>query len=181
VGDVESTVGGALEGTEKTAAGHGAAKTNIKECLEGGSTLLVSFDGIVRSIGLCDTLVFKAVLGVDAAGDQEAGGVGGGVVGEAELDAVTLELVGVCVGDDNIVGEVGGDNLADDVAVGDAHNKSVLGGLVFVLVLLDESLTCVVVGLTLASSSKLDLVALEISFVLNYFNVCHVETFLKLI
>ena len=40
-------------------------------------------------------------------------------------------------------------NLTDNVLVGDSDDQSVLGGVVLVLGLRHESLSCVVVGLTL--------------------------------
>jgi cytochrome b subunit of formate dehydrogenase len=60
--------------------------------------------------------------------------------------------------------------LSNNVAVGDANNKSVFVSVVFVLVLSDQSLTGIVVGLTLSSSSVFNLEALEVSLVLNNLN-----------
>jgi hypothetical protein len=44
---------------------------------------------------------------------------------------------------------LGGDNLAHDILVGDADNDAVLGGVVLVLILADKLLASVVVSLTL--------------------------------
>jgi hypothetical protein len=52
-----------------------------------------------------------------------------------------------------------GANLANNILVGDADDKTVLGGSVLVLGLGDEALAGVVVGLTLAATTVLDLVA----------------------
>ena len=67
----------------------------------------------------------------------------------------------------------GEDNLGDDSGGGEPDNKSVLGGVVFVLVLLDESLSGEVVGLAGVSPSEFGLVAHEVSFVLDEFDESH--------
>jgi hypothetical protein len=75
------------------------------------------------------------------------------------LDAVGRELVRVGRGEDLVASDLRGDNLHDDVAVGEADNKSVLGSAILVLGLGDKSLTGVVVGLSLPSALELGLVA----------------------
>jgi hypothetical protein len=57
--------------------------------------------------------------------------------------------------------------LASNVTVGDADDESVLWTVVLVLVLDDQSLSGLVVSLTLSSSSELSLVSLEVRLVLD--------------
>jgi hypothetical protein len=60
--------------------------------------------------------------------------------------------------EDLVAVDLGGDDLGDDVAVGEADNQTVLGGVVLVLGLGDEALAGVVVGLTRTTTLVLDLV-----------------------
>jgi len=64
------------------------------------------------------------------------------------LDAVALELVSVGCDQDLVAGQFAGDDLADNVAVGEADDETVLGRIVLVLGLGDEALAGVVVGLS---------------------------------
>jgi hypothetical protein len=66
-------------------------------------------------------------------------------------------------------------NLADDVLVGDANDKTVLGGSVLVLGLNDETLASVVVGLTFATTTVLDLVTGEVGVVLYGLDERHLD------
>lgn len=58
-----------------------------------------------------------------------------------------------------LAGDLGGDDLADDVAVGEADDKTVFGCIVFVLGLCDEAFAGVVVGFTLATTLVFGLIA----------------------
>jgi len=78
-------------------------------------------------------------------------------VGQTVCDAVTLELVTVGGHEDLVTSDLGGDDLGDDVAVGEADHQAVLGSIVLVLGLGDEALAGVVVGLTRASAGVLHL------------------------
>lgn len=75
------------------------------------------------------------------------------------FDTVTLELVTVSGAEDLVAGDFGGDDLGDDVTVGEANDKAVFGSIVFVLGLSDETLPGVVVGFALATTLVFDLVA----------------------
>lgn len=66
-----------------------------------------------------------------------------------------------------IVCKVRRENLADDIAVGDSDDETVFRGRVFVLVLRDQTLASVVIGLVLATPAELDLVALVVRLVLH--------------
>ena len=108
-------------------------------------------------------------------GEQKASRVGSGVVGEAELDPVAGELVGVGGSHDHITLDLRVGDLADDVAVGEAHDQSVLVGVVLVDVLDHELSARVVVGLALTATTELGLEALEVGFVLNEFLERHFD------
>lgn len=61
----------------------------------------------------------------------------------------------------------GFDNLGDDLRVGESNYKSILGSVIFVFVLGDESSSCVEIGFSLSSSSIFGLISLEVSVVFN--------------
>ena len=159
VGDEDTTVRGTLHGTEDTVAGRGAAETDVEVSLEGAG--LVVAEGLnelelTRGLGEALVLVGEAELGKSTAGDKETSGVSGGPVGETVLDAVLGELLRRGVGKNEVTLELGVDDLADHLAVGDADDKAVLGRGVLVLGLSDKTLTSVVVSLTLATTAGLD-------------------------
>ena len=162
--DVETTVGRTLHGAEDTGTSAGAAKTDIEEALEWATGLAVNlgFLGeLVLTVSLLDASegLVEVELLESTAGDKKTSGVGGGPVGQTVGDAVSLELVGVGADEDLVAGDLRGDDLADDVAVGETDNEAVLGRIVLVLGLGDEALTSVVVGLSGSSALVLDLVA----------------------
>ena len=59
--------------------------------------------------------------------------------------------------------------LANDVLVRESNDKSVLGGVVLVLILNSQSLAGIVISDTLTATQKLHLKALEVLLVLDYF------------
>ena len=67
--------------------------------------------------------------------------------------------MGVGSAEDLVAANLGGDDLGDDIAVGEADNESVLGSVVLVLGLGDQALAGIVVGFTLSATLVLDLVA----------------------
>lgn len=75
------------------------------------------------------------------------------------LDAVGLELVGVSSTEDFVASDLGGNDLDDDVAIGETDDQAILGCIVLVLGLSDETLSGVVVGLTRPTTLVLGLVA----------------------
>lgn len=164
VGDVKTTVRGTLHGGEDTGTSGGAGQTDIKEDLEGAALLTVDLGGLGQgelAIGLLDTSegLLDTELVEGTAGDEKTNAVSRGPVGKTVLDAVGLELVGVGRDEDLVTSDLGRDDLADDVAVGEADDQAVLGGVVLVLGLGDEALASVVVGLSRTSSAVLDLEA----------------------
>jgi hypothetical protein len=151
VGNEETTVGGTLHGTEDTGTSGGAGETNIKEDLEGAALLTVDLDGlgdVVLTIGLLDTgeVLVELKLLEDTAGKEKTGGVGGRPVGQTVGNAVGLELVGIRGHEDLVAGDLGGDDLANNVLVGEADDEAVLGRIVLVLRLGDQPLTGIVIG-----------------------------------
>lgn len=164
VGDVKSTVGCTLHGTEDTGTSRGTGKTDIEEALEWAAGLAVDLSllgELVLAISLLDTgegLVEVELL-ERTAGDEKTSAVSGGPVGETVGETVGLELVGVSAGEDLVAGDLRGDDLADDVAVGEADDQAVLGCVVLVLGLGDQTLASIVIGLSGSSTLVLDLVA----------------------
>jgi len=73
--------------------------------------------------------------------------------------------------DQNVISsDLGGDDLGDDVLVGETDDESVSRCVVLVLVLGYKSFSGTVVGLSLASPAVLDLEALEVGLVLLNFD-----------
>lgn len=154
--NVDTTIDGSLEGTEDLSTGGGATKTSIEESLEGTRTFFHVELGVLQVQGSQST-----------AGTEETSAVGSSPVRQTDLDTKSGELVGVGRGQNHITLDLGVDELADDVSVGDTHNKTVLGGVVLVLVLEDQALASIVVSLTLTATTVLDLETLEVGLVLN--------------
>lgn len=164
VGDEDTTVGGTLHGSEDTVTGGGTDKTNIEEGLEGAALAIIGLDGLGEGVltgSLLDTLelLVKVELLENTTGKEQTGGVGSSPVGKTLVDAVLGELVGVGRGKNLVTGDLGVDDLGDDVAVGEANNHAVLGRVVLVLGLGDQALASIVVGLTLAAATVLSLEA----------------------
>lgn len=168
----DASVGSTLEGTEDTGTGGGAGKTDIKESLEWAAGLIILSSGLGEgelSVSLLNTgeLLVHAELLEDTAGEEETSAVGSGPVGKTVLEAVSLQLVGVGSGEDLVTGDLGGDDLGDDVAVGEADNKTVLWSIVLVLGLGDEALASIVVGLSGTAALVLSLEATVVRGVLD--------------
>lgn len=174
VRDEDSTVGSTLHGGENTGTGRSAVETDIKESLEGTAGAFVSLGGFGESelsLRLLNTgeVFVQTQLLQGAAGQEETGGVSGRPVGEAVVDAIALELVGVSSGVDLVASDLSGDDLGDDVTVGEADDETVLGRVVLVLGLGDQALTGIVVGLTLTTTLELGLEAAINHFVSSKF------------
>ena len=180
VRDVESSVAGTLHGSEDTVSSGGAHETNIKEGLEWALLLTTLSNVVVGSIDLAvsSELSVQSLKLKESTGAEESGGVGRGVVGETALNTVSLELGGVGGHDSHISIKGGVDNLGDYSTVGASDDKSVLLGVVLVLVVDDESLTSVVVSLSLSSSAELGLISLGVSLVLKNLHECHLYLYL---
>jgi len=139
VGDVETTVTGTFHGSEDTVTGGGADETDIEESLERSGRVLNGLNVVDVTVNLGGTLVFISELeaGEESSGGEETNTVSSGVVGGSSVESVLSEFLGVGVDKDVITFESGVDNLADDSLVGSSHDKSVLSGVVLVLILED--------------------------------------------
>ncbi len=176
VGNVETTVSGTLHSTEDTVTSGGAHETNVKVSLEGASVLLdVVPDGeqLAVDLGLAFVEGSHVLESEEATSEQETSGVGGGVVGETGSDTESSELLRISAAHSFITLDGGVDNGGDDSAVGASDTESVLLLVVLVLVLEDEAATCLVVGLTLATTEELGLVAGAVGAALEDFDECH--------
>ena len=180
VGNVDSTINCTLEGTEDSVTGGGSHKTDVEESAE-GSLLFIDSLGAVDveelAVSSLNTLVETVKLEVleESTGNEETGGVGSGVVGETGFETESLELLGVSLSEDFITLDGGVDDLNDDAAVSSSDAQSVLLGVVLVLVLLDESSSGLVVSLSLASASELDLISGVVRSGLHGLDECHVK------
>lgn len=97
VGNVETTVGGTLQGTEDTGTSGSTDKTDIQEDLEGAALLTVDLGGLSEAeltVSLLNTLegLVKLELLQGAAGEQETDSVGSGPVGETVLYRISMRI-----------------------------------------------------------------------------------------
>lgn len=84
------------------------------------------------------------------------------------LDSIALEFVSVGGAKDLVARNLGGDDLADNIFVREADNEAVLGSVVFVLGLSDETLASVIIGLSCSTTLVLGLVAAVLLSVTSY-------------
>ena len=104
---------------------------------------------------------------------KKAGSIGRCKVGQAGSESIFSEFLRVSSTENFITLDGGIDNLGDDSSIGDSGNQSILGGIIFIFVLLDESFPGIVVGFALSSPFEFGLEAHEISFVLNKLDEGH--------
>ncbi|KFM26249.1 hypothetical protein F751_4742 [Auxenochlorella protothecoides] len=125
VGHVQAAVQGALQRGKDLGPGAGALEARVQQRDEGAWALVRGVHVVVLAHIPCVALIrlIQPKLGQHAAGQQEARGVGGRVVGQARGQAVGGQLVGVGGGDHDVAGQRGVRDLADDVGVGEAHDK----------------------------------------------------------
>lgn len=127
VGDVETTVRGTLHGTEDTGTSGSAGETDIEETLEWPALFTVnvrSLGELEFSVSLLNTSesLIDAKLLESTTGDEKTSAVSGSPVGETVADTVGLEFVGVCGDEDLVTDNLRGDDLADDVALGETDD-----------------------------------------------------------
>ena len=174
VRDEDTSVGNTLKDGEDLGAGGGGLETDIEVDLEGSSVFLILtgiialFVGLVAFIHAVETDLFE-----ESSGDEETSGIGRCVVAQTSGESPLSEFVGVSSAEDFVTLDGGVDDLGDDSGAGESDDESVFGGVVFVLILLDESLSGEVVGFTGVSSFEFGLVTHEICFVLDNFDECH--------
>ena len=174
--DIQTTIDGSLKGTEDTVTSGSGDQTNIQNGLEGVLAVHVVVDhGVVFTVdfSLAFVLFVQFVFLEKSTGTKETSGIGGGVVGQTAGDAVFLEFSGLGLGNNLVTFQSGEDDLADNLLGGDTGHKSILGSVVFILILHGEALTGIVVSLAFSSSSELGLEAFEIGIVLVNFDESH--------
>jgi len=156
---VDTSVTCTLEDTEDSGTGGGSVETNIEKSLEWSLVLDVVVDVEVLSVdvGVDGVHVGEVDLLEESSGEEETGGVAGGVVGKTGGESMSSKFSGVSLAQNSISGHGGVDNLSNDLSVSSSGNKSVFLGVILVLVLLDQSSSGVVVSLALSSSFWLDL------------------------
>ncbi len=177
MGDVDTTIASTLHGTEHSVSSGSSGETDIEVSLEGASLGVLVGDVVelAISLGLTDKLVVDFLVGEKSTGEKETGSVSGSVVSETTGDvAEVLELLGVSSAHGHVTLEGRVDNGGEDSLVGETDDHSVLLGVVLVLVVDDESLTSVVVGLSLSSSSEFGLVPLGVGLVFKCLDETHV-------
>lgn len=86
------------------------------------------------------------------------------------LDSVLGQLMRVGGADNAISLNARIGDLSGDVAVGQANDQTVLGSVVLVLVLENQALASIVIGLSLTTPLELNLVPLKVLLVLHDFN-----------
>jgi hypothetical protein len=153
-----------LERAEDAGARGRALETHIHEGLERTTfTRLLHLEHLTVHFLLALIEVRQTELLVHTASQEETRGVRSSIVRETDFHAIAAELVGISAGNAHVVVEIRREDLARDIVVRAAHHKAVLRGHVFVLVLEDQTLAGIVVGLVLAATLELDLEALEVA------------------
>jgi hypothetical protein len=122
------------------------------------------------NIGVSLVKLIKSYLLEETTGTEKTSCVGGSVVLKTYRKSVTWKLVTVSLYEDTVTIDESVGNLTDYLSVGETYYKTVLWGLVLVLVLGAESFTLTVVGTTLTSTTKFDLVTAEVSLALLNFD-----------
>jgi hypothetical protein len=164
VRDEKATIRGTLHGAEDTSTGGSTGKTDIEEDLERTAGAFIGLSGLGESVFTISFLYTLEVL-IEikllecTASEKETSSVGGSPVGEAVVNTVALQFVGVGAGKDLVARDLGVNNLGDDVTVGETNDQAVFGSIVLVLGLGDEALPGVVIGLSLPAALVLGLVA----------------------
>jgi len=175
VGNIHATIRSTLHGSEDLGTSGSALDSNIQVCTEWLAVIVINTfnvvvlgvlasslrdllkrTGGVKGVGLEGPVdlfharihLVKTEVLEQAAGAQEAGGVRGRIVLQAGLQAVTGKLLGRSLAQDLVTLDLSGDNLYFHVTVGETNNKSILGGLVLVLVLGNELVASSIVGVT---------------------------------
>ena len=75
------------------------------------------------------------------------------------FDTIALELMSISGDKDLVAGDLRGNNLADDVAIGKADDETIFRGVIFILRLGDQALPGIIVGFARAATFVFDLVA----------------------
>jgi len=80
------------------------------------------------------------------------------------LDSIPLQFVGISSTEDLVAGDLGADDLTDNITVCEADNETVFWCVVFVLSLSDEAFASIVISFTSTTALVLGLIpAAEVS------------------
>ena len=74
------------------------------------------------------------------------------------VDTVSSEFVRIGSAENFVACDLGRDNLADNIVIGEADDETVLGSIVLILCLGDQALAGIVVGLTSPTTFILGLI-----------------------
>jgi hypothetical protein len=157
--NVNSSIASSLHNSEDLGSGGSGVDTNIKESLEWSLVLdiLVNVEVLSVNLGVGLVGISETDLLEKSSGEQETGGISSSVVGETSSETEVLELGGLS-GAENLISSHGReDDLGDELGASSSDDKSVLSGIVLVLVLASQSTSGIEVGLSLSSSLWLDL------------------------
>jgi hypothetical protein len=138
VGNVETTIGGTLEGSKDTTSGGGGFASNIQKGAEGALVFVYLINVVCgfSNLGLDNIAIDFVIAFVDiiqpdllkeTTGTQETSTVGGGVVLETDRKSVAGQFVGAGRGQNTITVNEGVDDLANDLTVGETEDEAVLG------------------------------------------------------
>lgn len=175
VGDIESSITSSLQHTKDSGSVGSGLESNIEDTLEWSSVSDILSGIIVGSINLLDSFigVVEVNLLQQSSGEKKTGGIGRGIVGESGGETKSPEFLRIGGTEDSVSLDGRGNNLGNDSGAGDSGNQSVLGSVVFVLILENESLSSVVVSLSLSSPLEFSLIPHEVGLVLDNFHECH--------
>jgi len=163
----QTSIRGTLQTSENSVTSGGSGQSDVQNSLEW--SLFLAFTFLLNIVefsvdGLVSVVKLVKLGGVEeSSGAEEASGVAGSIVGETCGKSVLLEFSGLSVAEDLVTLDGGVDDLADDLGVGDSWDEPVFMGVVLVLVLHNESLSGIIVGLVFSASSESGLEPLEVS------------------
>jgi hypothetical protein len=106
----------------------------------------------------------------ETTGYKKTSAICSSVVLKSYLKSVTSKLLTGCLAEDTVTINKGVCDLANYLGVGETYYKTVLWGLILVLVLGAESLTLTVVSTTFTPTTELNLVTAEVSLAFLDFN-----------
>jgi len=137
--NVDSTIASTLKDTEDSGTGGGSLETNIEKSLEWSLiiiSIIINVEVLSIDIRGGFVKVSESDLFQQSSGEEETGGIGGGVVGKSSSESVSFELGGFSSAKNSISSHGGEDNLGDEFGVSSSNDKSVFLGVILVLVLL---------------------------------------------
>jgi len=138
VRNVQTTVGGSLEGSEDAVSGGSGLAAYIQKGTEGslvvidfldivGLVVVFGLDNFGIDLGVSLVDVIKSKLLEETTGAKKTSAVSGGVVLQTNGKSVTSELGGLSLAEDAISIDQGVSDLADNLGVGETNDESVLG------------------------------------------------------